>query len=185
MNITEDQQKILDTAIELLKKYDKEDVTDWIYYFVVSEDNYEEISPEYDCCDNQECYEKTLKELRKESPYCIYLYQDNGGDHENINYCYQCGKPLNDTLTWIEQELDHHTENNLEKKCFQVSGIAFEIRVMFKSFPSIDYEISDYDKTHPESMVQKIKMQKKFTDRVINYAKQIILILKEGEICQR
>jgi len=174
MKISDEQQKILDKAVELLKKYDKQKVTDWIYYFVVSEDNYEEISSEYDCCDNKECYEKTLKKIRKEVPESIYLYQDNNSDHENINFCYQCNTALNDSLTWIEYELDRMEENDFTKENLQLSSTAFEFRVIFEAMPTCDCEISGYAKAHLEELPAELKEQSDFVIKVVGYAQKVI-----------
>lgn len=178
MKISEEQQQILDKAIELLKEYDKEEVSDYIYFFVVSEDDHSEIGAEYDCCDNPECYEKILEELRKEYPGCMYTYQDNSNDYESINCCYQCGKPLNDTLTWIEMELNYHVEYSIEKVDLQKSRTAFDVRVMFEAMPTCDYEIRSRDKKNTERLKEAKDMQDDFVNKVINYAEQVIAVLE-------
>lgn len=162
--INEDQQKILDKAIKLLEKYDKVDVSDYICYFVVSENDYSEIGSQYDCCDYPECMEATLKELKKDYPDCNYLYQYNNNDYDTFNLCYQCGRRLNDTLTWIEYEFNHHSTTNQTKKDFQISSVAFEIRVIFESMPSIDFAKQD---------------QKDFIIKVVDYANIVISELEE------
>jgi len=178
MKISEEQQVTLNKAIELLKKYDKQKVTDWIYYFVASDENREEISSEYDCCDNPECYEKTLKEIRKEIPACVYLYQDNNNDHENINYCYQCNTALNDSLTWVCWELDHIEESDFTKENLQDSAAAFEFRVIFEAMPTCDCEISGYTKTHLEELPAALKRQSDFVTKVVGYAQKVIECLE-------
>lgn len=176
--ISEKQQEIINKAIELLKKYDKEDVSNFIYFFVISEDNRSEIGLEYDCCDNPECYESTLKELRKEYPECIYIYQDNRNDYDNFKQCHQCGKFLNDTLTWIESELEHHEEYDNDKESLQYSCTAFEIRVMLEAMPTIDCEITGYENAHPELIPAALKRQADFVNRVVRYAELVIKCLK-------
>lgn len=178
MKITEDQQVILNKAIELLKTYDKEDVSRYTYYFVVSEDDHTEISLEYDCCDNSECIEKTLKELKEEYPECEFLCELNHGDHERIERCYQCDKPLHESLAWIESELDHHEQYSITKDQLQESCIAFEVRVMFEAMPTCDFEISEYAKLNYKRLAEALKDQSNFVERVVKYADKVIKVLE-------
>jgi len=176
MKITEEQQEIVNKAINLLEKYDKEEYSGISYYFTDENDDNIDEDEDYNCCNKNECIERSKKELKKlgcKNPGLNPM----GGDYDRIYYCYNCNNPLNGSLTWIESELNHHIENNINKKSLQISSIAFEIRVMFESFPSLDHEISEYAKSHSEQMKKEIKWQKDFVDRVINYAKQVIAVL--------
>lgn len=176
MKITEEQQEIVNKAINLLEKYDKEEYSGISYYFTDENDDNIDEDEDYNCCDKNECIERSEKELKKLG-YKNPILNPMGSDYDRIYHCYNCNNPLNESLTWIEQELDHHVEFNINKKNLQKSRTAFEVRVMFESFPSIDYEISEYAKSHPEQMKKEIKWQKDFVDRVINYAKQVIAVL--------
>src|ERR1700748_178934 len=139
--LTDKQNEILEKAIDLLEPYDKENVSYDLYYFVDKDENDNEIGDldliEYDCCGNIECMEKTLKELKEEySDHIIDYYNtDNNSDHERIDSCYCCGRPLNGSLTWIKYELEHWLENAILKEHIS-SRDAFDLRVMLQSMPS-------------------------------------------------
>ena len=101
------------------------------------------------------------------------------GDYDRIDRCYICGCPLNESLTWIESELDHHEEYSIIKDQLKESATAFDVRVMLEAMPTHDYEISEYEKAHPEILPDALKRQSDFVDRVVKYASKVIEVLKE------
>ena len=116
LRFSKGQQIVIDAAITALEPFNKEDLSTEIVYFETQDE--EGIATdkidfsEYDCCGSHKCVDKTLKELRRKYPNerIEEVYYRNDGDHNNINRCYQCSRPLNESLTWIDQEFEHHEE---------------------------------------------------------------------------
>jgi len=164
---TEEFKEYIEKTLEKLEPgYKKSQVSYYTYYFL-KEDG-DEISGEYDCCDNDECINKTREELEKEYPNLQTMYYDNDGDHENIERCYQCNKPLNEHLTWIEYELDHYHEylNDPIPKNEQ-----FDLYCILQSIPSCDCSISEYVKHqlklgNKDPLNESIKETKEFYQKV-------------------
>lgn len=178
MKISEYQQNILDTAITLLRKYDKEKYSGRSYFF--TDKNYDNIysDEKYDCCNEENCINEAIKKI-EEDGYENPNINLRGGDYDTIDHCCICGCPLNSTLTWIKSELDHHEEYSITEDQLKESSIAFELRVMFESMPTCDYAISEYAKAHPELLPRELKKQSDFVDRVIRYAEKVIKILND------
>ncbi|RPJ55925.1 MAG: hypothetical protein EHM12_11190 [Dehalococcoidia bacterium] len=167
MNLTDKQKEIIKAAINLLEPFARKDVSSYTHYFKVDDNDIHE----YDCCDNKKCVKKALKniikshEIQTSIEICSY---DNGGDHEKIGHCYICWKPLNQSLTWIKDEFEHHKEYTITRKDLTDKDIAFEIKCILESMPSSDYDTGIYYQKH----------QKKFIRDIINYAKVVIKELK-------
>lgn len=190
IQLSKRQQAIIKRAAKLLHPFNKEDVSCWTYYF---EDQDEEGNPlnkldfsEYDCCDNDKCIQDTLSELRKKYPKSIIesVQWANNGDHERIDNCYQCGRPLNSQLTWIRQELEHHECYSITKRDLKHSRTAFDVICLLDAMPSADERISSYaihQATYcgnSEPLFEQKKQQKEFVMRVVSYATLIIEKLK-------
>lgn len=113
--ITDKQQEVIDAAISLLKEYDKEDVANGSYTF---EYNGEMLSDgDYMCCDNEECATAVMKNIRKDIGKYKRIKRwwiGNCYDHDKIERCSVCNRPLNESLT------------------------AFDVRIMLESLPSND-----------------------------------------------
>lgn len=87
----------------------------------------------YWLCDDDKCVESVIKNLRKELPkYTILTVERdcNDGDHDSFECCENCGKLLNNDLTWYEDELDYLIEEIQSKQdvieesnCFKVVGL--------------------------------------------------------------
>ncbi len=162
MELSDKQQKIRDLAISLLSPYDKEDVSNYTHYFERSEgDGYDS---DRDTCDKDECVDKSKKNIRLDygnfAPI-IEVYYSNDGDHENIERCCICERPLNSSLTWISQEFEYYRDNFPSKKYLKDSRTAFDLKVIFESIPSID-ERRDTDR------------EKKLLNSVIKTANRVI-----------
>lgn len=187
--LTDEQRSILDEAIELLRPFNKEDVCHEIAYYESVDEDGDKTDDldliEYDTCNNDTCVLATLFELQQEHPKFIIKewYMDNNSDHENIGSCYRCGRPLNEFLTWIKQEFDHHTENSMKKEDLIESRTAFDVIAMLQSFPSADYSVSEYD-LHQKKLGNPIPLQKSivrqtdFVNSVIDFARNVISELK-------
>lgn len=187
--LTEEQKKIIDKAIELLTPYNKEKVSHEIAYFESVDEDGDKTDDldlmEYDTCNNDSCVLAVLDELRNEYPKIKIRewYMDNNGDHENIGSCYMCGRPLNEFLTWIGQEFEHHKTESTKKSDFIESRTAFDIIAILQSFPSIDHEIREYHihqkkLGNPIPLQQELGRQTHFVNEVIDYAKNIIKELR-------
>ncbi len=182
MILSEKQKSIINQAIELLTplaQAEEERLSRNTVYFKVKN---EEISSEYDTCDDEKCIRESKKEIRKSYGKGIHIeenWSDNDGDHENIERCSICGRPLCNSLTWIEQELDHHEKYSISLADFQDQSTAFDVKVMFEAMPTCDHRISEYDLHqerigNSEPLEQAKKRQVEFISRVINYAELVI-----------
>lgn len=88
---------------------------------------------DYWLCDDDKCVESAIKRLREELPKYTRLTVErdcNDGDHDSFECCTNCGKPLNNDLTWYEDELDYlideiKSKEDLieESNCFKVVGL--------------------------------------------------------------
>lgn len=190
IKLTDEQQSLIKRAIELVTPFDKEKVAYGGNYFEVqdddgnlSDDNID--FADYDCCDSDKCVNKILKELKKEHKGVNIqpVYWANDGDHENIASCYNCGKPLNEQLTWIKSEFDHHKEYTVTKEALISSRNAFDVRCMLEAMPSCDERIMDYamhqknafgnEKPYNESK----KRQEAFVESFMEYVQKVITAL--------
>ncbi|MEE9525438.1 MAG: hypothetical protein V3V78_02410 [Candidatus Woesearchaeota archaeon] len=180
MELTEEQQAIIDKAIELLKSYDKEKVDFNLHYFK----HEEETLVGYDCCSSEDCVEQALKKIKEETGY-DQIETDgmyNGEDHEIIERCCICSTPMNDDLMCIGEEFRHHKEYSITKEELTHSSVAFDVRVMLESMPSVDHEISGYAK-HQSTignnapLNQETKRINDFVIEVVTYAETITQLL--------
>lgn len=172
----------------MLKPYNKEDESYMTYYFEAQDDDENpKDTPdlgEYDCCDNQKCIDKTMKELTRKYPgeKIEPIRWSNDGDHNKIDHCYQCSRPLNSQLTWIKQELEHHELYSVTKRHLKMSSVAFDVIAMLEAMPTVDVSISDYDRHqqtlgNEEPMKNAMERMEKFVTRVIDYAEMVIAVM--------
>jgi len=180
MQMTDKQTQCIKSAIELLKPFNKEDVSSGLVYFRKVKDQ-DELGSEYDCCDNEKCVKETLKYLRKKCKGSRFedVYTLNDGDHDGIGRCFQCSRPLNEFMTWVQEELSHWEGTYLTKKRLWNSSNSFDLIAMFESMPSMDESMSDYDKHQAdignyEPWNDTIKDQRLLVKRVVNVAKRVI-----------
>ena len=187
MKLTDEQQSIIDKAVELLKPFDKEDCSFSLHFFRRKDIDGDEIGDEV--CDNEKCVKKYLKQLRSEigKGKRIYTVYDpyNNGDHERIDSCAICYRPLNEQLTWIKSEFEHHQEYSVTKEDLTESRTAFDVRCMLEAMPSVDYKIDEYHK-HQNSLgndkplKEALKRQSDFVDEVVKYAALIVEVLSSS-----
>lgn len=126
---------------EKLKLFITQKVADGIYYFKI--DGQE--SNEYDCCANKDCLEEQLENLKEEYPdsEIEYIYSDNDSDHDRVEICTICDSFLNDTMTWVYDEMDYISENKPYTVEF-IKDNAFVINAILTSQPSNDCEVGNY-----------------------------------------
>jgi hypothetical protein len=177
VQLTTEQQGILENAINILKLYDKEDVSYSIYYYENS--NGEEFGSEYDTCTEYKCREASKKQIRADvgkgtRVYQVYTY--NNGDHENIERCCICSCPLNNSLTWVKWEWDYWSTEELTADLISQSCYAFELRVLFESIPSADHGLSEYARNHKYFGYRSLQAQKDLYEAIVAKAQQVINI---------
>lgn len=186
LQLTDEEEAIKDKVLELLYPLNDESASHMTAYFEeVDEDGdqIEELGTEYDVCDDDNCINDMLENLKLSYPdkKIDYRLYHNDGDHENIKRCHQCGKPLNEFLTWIKQELDYF-ENNMTIE--DIKSNAFDLIAVFQSFPSIDYEVSGYDLNQKmlgnnEPIEGTLKRQKGFKEKVIGLMSHVIKMIEK------
>ncbi len=184
MRLTDEQQSIIDKAVELLKPFDKESCSFSLHFFKEKNIYGDEIGEEV--CDDDKCVKKYLKQLRSEigKGKRIYTVYDpyNNGDHERLDSCAICGRPLNEQLTWIDSEFDYHQEYSVTRESLTESRTAFDVRCMLEAMPTADCRIEGYP-IHQNSLGNKkpleeaLGRQNQFINKVVKYAELIVQIL--------
>lgn len=184
MKLTDEQQSIIDKAVELLKPFDKENCSFSLHYFREKNIDGDEIGEEV--CDDDKCVKKYLKQLRAEigKGKRIHTVYDpyNNGDHERIDSCAVCGRPLNEQLTWINSEFDYHHEYSITRECLTESRTAFDVRCMLEAMPTVDCSIGGYP-IHQNNLGNKkpleeaLDRQTRFVNKVVKYAELVVQIL--------
>ena len=160
-------------ALELLlpfaeKSLDEESRT--LTYFTLDDDNIGE-----DVCDSDECEGIALEELKKEYPdnEIEVHHTQNDGDHENLENCSVCSRPLNTQLTWVGSEFDYVKENKYTKKF--IKDEAFTIYCILDAIPSCDHNpskwaINEYEHGrtfHIDSRTEFYEQLMKLADKVV------------------
>jgi hypothetical protein len=172
---------VIQEAIRMLEPYDKENVSTFTCYF--ENDDYEAFESEYDTCADEECVKKSKRMLQKRYKDVHVRYHHNDGDHERFETCSQCGRYLNNHLTWIRSELEHHIQYTRTKDELTKSHNVFEISCIFCSFPGSDYKVSEYSKHqeylgNDEPILSDIRHQKEHINKVFEYAQHVIKMLQ-------
>lgn len=149
----------------------KERASTSVYYEVKGEDSGELT------CDSEKCIKYAKKAIRE--AYGKYtrvqeVYFDNDGDHDKIEICMSCGIPLNEWLTWADDELQRLEETNEWDQEFLLDE-AFEIHCILQSLPTCDNRISEYDRHQGGEILENaIEEQEKFYQRVLRLAQAVI-----------
>lgn len=128
MNFSEQQQIKIDRVLEFLKEYDTLDYDQYKQAIHKGDDMLD-----YWLCDDDECANLSIKNLRKDLPKYSRLSVErysNDGDHDSFEYCNICGKNLNKYLTWYDDELEYLIEEIKSKEdiieesnCFKIVGL--------------------------------------------------------------
>lgn len=176
MEISEKQDKVLRIATHLLMPYDKEDVSAYTYYFERPNEK-GEFDREYDTCDSEKCIEESKANIRKnygKGTRIEHRYYSNDGDHEHIEICSVCYRPLNRYLTWVYNELEYYSNKLSSSKQLKSSRTAFDLTAIFNSMPSCDEKITPYDELNAVRYKDALLSQKKFVKSVVRVADNAI-----------
>lgn len=185
LTLTEEEKSIKEKVLTLLDSFESESVSRMTTYFVEVDDDgdqIEELGTEYDVCDDDICIEGMKADLKLNYPNTKidHVYNYNDGDHENIERCHQCGKPLNEYMTWISMEIDHYLQDKPTfERLNKYPSEVFDLVAIFQSFPSIDEEMGQYQLHqkmlgNTEPFESKIKQQQEFKESVIGLIKHVI-----------
>lgn len=172
-SFTDEFKKLIESAREKIELFTKKEISHWTYCFKVKD---EEVSSEFDCCDDEKCIKQTKADIRKQygkGTHVEEVYYNNDDDHERIEICCQCGKPLNEWLTWCDSELEYIEENKPWTPEF-LKEQGFLIHCIFQSMPTMDYSISEYAKNNSDSLQSALERREQFFQRIGNLAKCII-----------
>lgn len=172
--LTEEFKKKIELAEEKIEPFSHKEISRYTYYFKVRG---EEISSEFDCCDDENCIKEAKKAIREQYGKGTHIeecYWDNDGDHENIETCSVCGKPLNEYLTWCDSELQYLEENKPWNAQF-LADEGFVIGVILHSTPTMDDDISGYAKYQRGEILQKaLQSREEFFQRIGQLAQSVI-----------
>jgi hypothetical protein len=165
--ITEEFEELIDLAKKKIEPFSHKEISRDIYYFRVRD---EEVSSEFDCCDDEKCVKEAKKAIREQygkGTHVEECYSDNDGDHENIETCSVCGKPLNEYLTWCKYELEILEEHKPWTIDF-IKEEGFTISVILESIPTMDYDISGYARHQGGEILQEALQQREdFFQRIL------------------
>lgn len=170
---TDEFEKIIESAIEKIEPFSKKEIAQWIYWFKVKG---EEVSGEFDCCDDEICVKNAKTAIRDQygkGTHVEECYSSNDGDHEAIELCPQCDKPLNEWLTWCDTELEYLEECKPWNAEF-IKDEGFLIHCILKSSPTMDCSISNYAKKDGDRLKCALKDREHFFQRIGNLAQYII-----------
>jgi hypothetical protein len=171
---TSEFQTLIESGTEKIEPFRNEEVSQYTVYFKVRG---EEVSSEFDCCGNEECIKQAEAAIRRQygkGTHVEECWYYNDGDHERIEICSQCGKPLNEWLTWCNEELEYLEENKpWDAKFFK--NEAFLIHCIFQSSPTLDYNISRYAEIQSGDILKKaLERREQFFQRIGELAQSII-----------
>lgn len=172
---TDEFEKLIESAIEKIEPFSEKEVSRWTYYFKVKG---EEVSSEFDCCDAEKCIKQTKADIRKrygKGTHVREVYYDNDGGHENIEICCQCGKPLNERLTWCDSELEYIEQHKPWTPEF-LKDEGFLIHCIFQSSPTMDCDVSNYSKNDSDRLKKALENREQFFQRIGDLAQFIMKI---------
>jgi hypothetical protein len=169
---TKDFEKHIELARKKIEPFSKKEISQWTYYFEVKG---EEVN-DFDCCDDEKCIKASKKDIRVQygkGTHVKEVYYANDGDHERIEICTQCFKPLNEWLTWCESELDYLEQDPFTPQSLKDEG--FLIHCILQSSPTHDYAISDYAKHQGgEALQRAFDSREMFFQRIGKLAEAVI-----------
>lgn len=172
--LTDDFENLIDLAKEKIKPFSNKEISQFTCYFKVQG---EEVSSEFDCCDDENCIKQAKKAIREQYGKGTHIeecYSDNNGDYENIETCSVCGKPLNEWLTWCSSELEYLEENKPWNAQF-LADEGFVIGVILNSTPAMDCDISGYAKHQRGEILQEaLQSREEFFQRIGQLAQSVI-----------
>jgi hypothetical protein len=171
--LTEEFEKLIETAQEKIEPFSHKEISQDVYYFEVRG---EVVSDEFDCCDDENCIKQAKKDIREQYGKGTHIeerYYNNDGDHERIETCSVCGKPLNEYLTWCNSELEYLEENTWTAGFLKKEG--FLISAILDSTPTMDCNISEYAKYQRGEILQEaLQSREEFFERIGQLAQAVI-----------
>ena len=174
---TDEFKKLIELAREKIEPFSKIEISRWTYYFKVKG---EEVSNEFDCCDNEKCIRQTKADIRKQygkGTHVEEVYYDNDGDNDCIEICCNCDTPLIQWLTWCETEVEYLEENKpWTPEFFKEQG--FLIHCILQSSPTMDYSISRYARNDSDRLKLALENREQFFQRIGNLAQSLIGTIK-------
>lgn len=172
--LTEEFEKLIDLAKEKIDPFSNKEISQYTYFFEVKG---EEVSSEFDCCDDEKCIKQAKKAIREQYGKGTHIeerYYDNDGDHECIETCNVCGKPLNQWLTWCGSELEYLEQNKPWNAQF-LADEGFLIGCILDSTPTMDCDISGYAKHQGGKILEDaLQSREDFFQRIGELAQSVI-----------
>lgn len=170
-------------AIELLYPFAEKELNDVsrnTVYFKVKND---EVSSEFDCCDNEKCIERSKKAIRKsygKGTHVEECWSFNDGDHDDLETCYECGKHLNTQLTWVEHEFEYIKENELTKE-FIISE-AFVLYCILEAIPSNDHDLNTWSiQEYINGNTLYVDLRAEFYENLMDLSYSVVNVLNNQE----
>lgn len=172
--LTDEFEQLIDQAKEKLDPFVKEKASFAIVYFSGKEG---EFDSEHDTCNKKHCIESSKREIRARNGKGIQVkenHTDSYSDRDSVDRCCICGVPFNDSMTWVENELEYlEQEKPWDADFFKDNS--FTIVAVFNSIPSADHRPSYYDTHNGEEILnQALKKLNDFYQRIYDLAKAII-----------
>lgn len=145
--------EIVKKTTEILEKLNnKEHASLYGYYLEYGneEEGFEYLGFEYQTCDNEKCIREVVKEAQENYPNSDIreVYSDYCFDNDSIERCSNCDKPLNDYLTWVENEASYFIYDNKYWDKELIKANAFCLYVIFRSIPSCDVKFEKIRSHH-------------------------------------
>lgn len=174
VGLTDEFEEIIETAKEKIHPFAQQEVSGLTTYFRVKG---EDVSSEYDTCDNQKCIDASKRNIREhygKGTRVEECWTENDGDHDKIEICTVCSKPLNEYLTWCESELDHLEQNKPWNAEF-LKEEGFLILAILESMPTGDCKIDSYHITKGGQVLENaLQRREKFFQRILELAQAVI-----------
>lgn len=177
-------RKRIEVIVNRLKRLDDHEPHGEIHYIKKDGDD---LGGDYETCGKIKCIEKCRSRAIDEFDNCELCFDstDNFLDFESIDRCSECGEPLNESLSWVKEELDHYAVHVNSYK--DVKESAFDLRAIFQSYPTCDEEISEYavnqfKKGNKVPYYQGMERQEKFKNVFFSLLKRVEDFFKEEQI---
>lgn len=110
---------VVGCAYDVVKKLGKKYKPLQGVYYLVDEDYHE--SEDYNC--NDYCFKCATKEAQKA---VLYVQEESSPEKEDFCICDGCGKIIETSIIWTEQEMEHWLDN-LEKEDLKRKTICYEL----------------------------------------------------------
>lgn len=174
---TDEFDKLIEAAIKKIEPISNKEISADTVYFSVDGNDF----LEYDCCGNEECIQKTKKDIKNKYVKNVSIeehWTSNDVDHERINLCPSCGIPLNEFVTWCDEELEYLEENKPWNSEF-FHDQAFLIYAILGSSPTMDDDIGEYAKHKGGDILKKaLESREHFFQRIGALAQSVIKTIK-------